>query len=329
MKKFMLFFAAISFLVTVLSPVETLSQTKKDIEVKSITMVTSPIGGVWYTAGAKIAEIFTRDFNLSVTVDVGSSAQNVRRINAGQDADLGMASTPEVWNAYNGIEPFKGKHTNVNLLGVLGQWCFQVLVREGSGIHSWNDFRNKRYAPAAPGSGSEILSRNIFELIGLSYDTIRKAGGAIEFRSFSEATEAMKDGTLDAMAMSSLFPVPNYEEYLLMNKGYFLPVEGALQKEILGKYPAYIPAVIPAGVYKGQKNPISTIGYNAIFIVRADLPESVVYKLTKSLYEHQAEISGLMVGLKDFGVKDALSWNKIPFHPGAKKYFQEAGIWKD
>jgi TRAP-type uncharacterized transport system substrate-binding protein len=36
-----------------------------------------------------------------------------------------------------------------------------------------------------------------------------------------------------------------------------------------------------------------------------------------------------MAGLKDFGILNALKWKKIPFHPGAKKYFQEVGNWKD
>jgi TRAP transporter TAXI family solute receptor len=329
MKKFINFFGIIGFLVIIMIPVNGFSQAKQDIAIKELTMVTSPIGGVWYTAGAKISEIFQKDFNLRVTVDVGSSAQNVRRINAGKDADFGMASTPEVWNSYNGMAPFKGKHTNVNLVGSLGQWCFQVLAREGSGISSWKDFKNKRYAPAAVGSGSEILSRYIFEEIGLSYDIIRKAGGAIQFRSFSDSVEALKDGNLDAMAMSSLYPIPNYEQYLLTNKGYFLPVEEALQKKIVQKYPAYMPAVMPAGIYRSQDKPVPTLGYHAVFIARADLPESAVYKLTKSLYQHQNEISGLMAGLKNFGIKEALQWNRIPFHPGAKKYFKEVGIWKD
>ena len=329
MKKLLILFAAVSFLVTILIPLNALSETKKNIGIKELTMVTSPIGGVWYTAGAKIGEIFQRELDLKVTVDVGSSAQNVRRIDAGKDADFGMGSTPEVWNSYNGLPPFKQKHTNIRLLGVLGQWCFQVLVREGSGITSWADLKTKRYAPAAAGSGSEVLSRYILDEVGLSYAKIKSAGGAIEFRSFSESKEAMKDGNLDAMAISSLYPVPLYQEYLLRHKGYFLPVNEELQKKIIKKHPAYIPAVLPAKVYKGQDKAFPTLSYYAVFVIRADLPESVVYELTKTLYEHQGEISGLMAGLKNFGVQNATSWNKIPFHPGAKKYFKEVGVWKE
>lgn len=328
MKKFFLLLAVLSFSAVVIFPISASAKEKQNIDLKSLTMVTSPIGGVWYTAGAKIGEIFQNTFNLRVTVDVGSSAQNVIRVNAGKDADFGMASTPEVWNGYHGLAPFKTKLKNIRLLGTLGQWCFQVLVRKGSGIHSWKDLRTKHYAPAAVGSGSEILSRYILKEEGLSYEKVREAGGTIEFRSFSNSVQAMKDGNLDAMAISSLYPVPIYQEYLLTNKGYFLSISKSLQKKLIAKYPAYIPAVIPAGTYKGQNKPIETLSYYAVFVVRADLPDSVVYKLTKALYQNQSKIQGLMAGLKGFGVKNATEWRRIPFHPGAIKYFKEVGVWK-
>jgi TRAP transporter TAXI family solute receptor len=328
MKKFVFLFC-LGFMVFIIVPADVSSQGKKDIGIKTLTIVSGPVGGAWYPIGAKMGEFFEKDFNIKVTVDVGGSAQNVRRVDAGRDADIGPASTPEVYNAYNGLAPFNKKHTNVNLIGCLTPYYFQVLVREGSGINSWKDFWNKRYAPGMAGTGSEILSRYILQEVGLSYDTIRKAGGAIEFRDYTSAADAMKDGNLDAMAQSMLYPIPNYEEYLLRSKGYFLQVEEPLRTKIVQKYPAYSPAELPAGVYRGQNLPVPTIYYWAVFIVRADLPESVVYELTKSLYKHEGEIRGLMAGLKGFGVQNALKWKNIPIHPGAKKYFQEIGIWKD
>lgn len=319
--------SALCLLVAISIPVS--SQAKKDIGIKTITVVSGPVGGSWYPIGAKLGEIFETEFNLKATVDIGGSAQNVRRVNAGRDADVGLASAPEAWNAYNGFPPFKKKHTNYAIMGNIAPYTYQVLVREGTGITSWQDLKDKRISPGKAGLGGEILTRHILEEVGLSYDKIRSAGGAIEFRDYRSAIEAMKDGNLDTVHITMPYPIPLYQEYFLTNKGYILPLKETLRTKIVDKYPVYSPAELPAEIYKGQKSAIPTIAYWTTFIVRADLPASVVYELTKALYKHEDEIRGLMPALKPFGLKKALEWKKIPVHPGAKKYFQEVGIWKD
>jgi TRAP transporter TAXI family solute receptor len=315
------------FLVAISIPVS--SQAKKDIGIKTITVVSGPVGGSWYPIGAKLGEIFEKEFKLKATVDIGGSAQNVRRVDAGRDADVGLASAPEAWNAHNGFPPFKKKHTNYSILGNIAPYTYQVLVRKGTGITSWKDLKGKRISPGKAGLGGEILTRKILEEVGLSYDKIRKAGGAIEFRDYRSAIEAMKDGNLDTVHITMPYPIPLYQEYFLTNKGSFLPLKESLRGPIINKYPVYSRAELPAGIYKGQNSPVPTIAYWTTFIVRADLPASVVYELTKALYKHESEIRELMPALKPFGIKKAVEWRRIPVHPGAKKYFQEVGIWKD
>ncbi len=319
----------VSFWVAVSIAAVASAQTKKDIGVKTVTIASGPVSGMWYPAAAKMGELFEKEFNLRVTVDIGGSAQNIRRVDAGRDADIGFASTPEVYNAYNGLAPFNKKYTNTQLLGCYTPYYFQVLAREGAKIQTWKDLKDKRFSPGNAGTGSEILSRYILEEVGLTYDTIRKAGGNVEFRDYSGSIEAMKDANLDIMAASMMFPIPVYEEYLLRNKGYFLPVEESIRTKVCQKYPAYSPTEMPAGIYKGQSSPVPTFYYWSVFVVRADLPESVVYELTKVIYKNDKAIQSLMVALKDFSTQNALRWDKVPVHPGAKKYFKEVGVWKD
>jgi TRAP transporter TAXI family solute receptor len=315
----------VAFSITALAS----AQTKKDLGIKTLTIASGPVSGLYYPTAAKIGELYEKAFNLKVTVDIGGSAQNVRRVDAGKDADIGIAATPEIFNAYNGIAPFNKKFTNIRLLGCWNFSHFQVLVREGSGIRAWRDFKNKRFTPGPAGAGSDILARYILEEEGITYDTIRKAGGNVEFRDFSGATEAMKDATLDAIATTMSYPVPVFDEYLLNNKGYLMPTEESLLKKISQKYPAYSQSIIPAGVYKGQNSPVPTFAYWINFIVRADLPESVVYELTKTIYDNDTAIASLMAAMKDFSKKNALKWNEIPIHPGAQKYYKEIGLLKN
>jgi TRAP transporter TAXI family solute receptor len=85
---------------------------------------------------------------------------------------------------------------------------------------------------------------------------------------------------------------------------------------------------IPPNIYKGQNIPIDTFTGVVVLFGRDDLPEGLVYKLTKAFWENLDELN------KDPAFKSLrkehayLSDLKIPYHPGALRYFREIGIIK-
>lgn len=301
-----------------------------DLGIKTLTIASGPVGGSWYPLGAKLGEIIERDLMIKVTVDIGGSAENVRRVNAGKDADIGLASTPEVWSAYHGYAPFNKVHSNISLIGYTYSIQYQVLARKNSGIRTWKDVSGKKISPGKAGLGGEILTRYVLEEYGLSYEKIRASGGSVEFRGYSEATEAMKDGNIDLIAVTSVYPFPSFDEYLLTHEGIFINLDMDVAKRIIEKNPPYSFAEVPANTYKGRDSKISTIGYGSVIIVRSDLPEHVVYPITKSIFKNEKEIQKIdPASQREFSLKNALFWNKIPVHPGAKRFFVEAGVWKN
>jgi TRAP transporter TAXI family solute receptor len=301
-----------------------------DLGIKTLTIASGPVGGAWYPLGAKLGEVIEKGLKIKVTVDIGGSAENVRRVNAGKDADMGLASTPEVWNAYHGYAPFNKIHSNISLIGYTYTIQYQVLARKNSGIRNWKDVSGKRISPGKAGLGGEILTRSVLEEYGLSYEKIRASGGSVEFRGYSEATESMKDGNIDLIAVTSVYPFPSFEEYLLTHEGTFINLDMDVAKKIIGRDPAYNLAEVPANTYKGQDSKISTIGYGSVIIVRSDLPEHAVYPITKCIFKNEKEIQQLYPTLKrEFSLKNALLWSKIPVHPGAKRFYVEAGVLKN
>jgi hypothetical protein len=90
--------SSIIFIITFLVS-EVLAQTPinpLDLGIKTLTIASGPVGGAWYPLGAKLGEVIEKGLKIKVTVDIGGSAENVRRVNAVKDADIGLASTPEV-----------------------------------------------------------------------------------------------------------------------------------------------------------------------------------------------------------------------------------------
>lgn len=98
--------------------------------------------------------------------------------------------------------------------------------------------------------------------------------------------------------------------------------------QITKKYPFLSPMVIPANTYKNQTSEVKTIAVAAVLIASSDLKEEIVYKLTKALFENQAELASAHAKGKELNLQRAVTGVSIPFHPGAVKYYKEKGAMK-
>ena len=86
---------------------------------------------------------------------------------------------------------------------------------------------------------------------------------------------------------------------------------------------------IDGGVYKAEPNPVLSIGDPSAFIIHKDVPDDIVYKMTKSIFEHQNEIlKAVGPFFNPFKIENALVGAEIPIHPGALKYYKEVGVAK-
>ena len=65
----------------------------------------------------------------------------------------------------------------------------------------------------------------------------------------------------------------------------------------------------------------------AIIITTTKMPDSLAYKIAKIVCENKSELVMAYKGAKAFDPKKAASV-RLPLHPGARKYYKEAGIIK-
>ncbi|MCX5822070.1 MAG: TAXI family TRAP transporter solute-binding subunit [Deltaproteobacteria bacterium] len=87
--------------------------------------------------------------------------------------------------------------------------------------------------------------------------------------------------------------------------------------------------MIPANAYQGQAKPLQTIGVYSSIYVQNDLPEDLVYQMTKVLYEESAAIAQANSAGRFIKLEMATTGGiSVPFHPGAIKYYKEKGILK-
>ncbi len=306
-------------MICLMLPVLAFSQEKIDIR-----MMTGPMGGSWYPLGGAIAELIQKSIpGTNVSVAPGGGVANIIAVEGGK-ADIGFGNSSSSVDGVAGRDPFKAPTKNVKQLANLYPQYFQIFVLKDSDIKSVADFKGKSICPGPKGHTGELLSQQVLQVYGLSYNDMRH----VNHVSYADAGSLMKDGHAHAWLPGTTIPASVGIE-LATTKGIrLIPIPDDKIKELQKMNIGYIKRIIPAGTYPGVNYDVQTIGYFTHLVISAKLPEPLVYKMTKILSENVDRLADVVKDMKGVTIKDLALDIGVPFHPGALKYYKEVGAIK-
>ena len=84
--------------------------------------------------------------------------------------------------------------------------------------------------------------------------------------------------------------------------------------------------MIPAGTYNGVDKDATTVSVRATLIASNDVSEAAVYELLKAMFDNQKDLIAGHSKFEFLNVEDAVKGISVPFHAGARKYYEEQGI---
>lgn len=291
--------------------------------VERLLMVTGGDAGTYYAFGGVIASVLTdKSGALEVTaVTSGASSANCTSLVNGE-AELAIMQNDVLGYAVTGTETMadKGAMPSLRAIASLYPEAVQLVALKESGIASVADLKGKKVCVGDAGSGTETNAKQVLEAYGLTFDDIN-----VQYLSFSEASTAMQNGTVDAAFATSALPNTAIVELTTKKDIVVVPIDGAGADALIEKYPFYSRTVIAANVY-GAESDVETVAMLATLVCTADLSEDTVYLITKTLFENtDALIAGHARG-NDVKLENARAGVTVEFHPGALKYFAEKGI---
>ena len=292
-------------------------------ELKMI-LATGGTAGTYYPFGGAMAKIWNSKVpGVNVTAQAtGASAENIRLINK-KEVELALVQSDTIDFAYNAKETFKEKLTKMAAIAVLYPEVIQVVVRGDSKINSFPNLKGVKIGVGAPGSGTEANFRQLLDIYGIKKEEVKA-----QYLSFSESAEQFKDRHIDAFIVTAGIPNAAIMDVSVMQSIRILSIPDDKVVQLTKKYPFLSPMVIPPNTYKNQLSEVKTVAVAAVLIVSSDLPEDAVYKLTKALFENQAELASAHAKGKELNLKKAATGVSIPFHAGAVKYYKEKGAMK-
>lgn len=302
-------------------------------EVKFVKIATASPGGLWYLAGGKLAaEIKKAIPAIETSSTTGGSVANATAVNKGTEIQLGFNNAAIQALAFEGKEPFKAPHPDLRMIGTLDPMFWHMLVPRSSSIRTIYDLKDKRVNLGRVGSLDRHIAIAVLRHYGITAESIKAKGGAVHALSFNDSVDMARDGHLDGV-----FGIGGIMPFLIdmdTNPGArWLPIGGKERDAILAdpEMKGFGPGVLKKGLFDGITEEIPTIQVKSTITVNKNLPDDLVYRLTKVVFESgfQKDVfaAGEAKGLpKSCNLADVKGAASIPIHPGAMRYFKEKGI---
>lgn len=286
-----------------------------------ISVATGGTGGTYYPYGGTIASIINKYVpSLEASAEVtGASVENSRLIEQ-NEAQLALVMDDVVYHALHA----EGAFDHVIELRTLFEMYphfFHIAVHDGSPIKTLDDLAGKKVSVGAPGSGTETMTNQVFEALGLTYDKFEV------FRlSFTENTEALRDHVIDAGVWSVGPPTSSIMDLATTHKIRILNFDEQQLATVSEKYPYYLSMTLKGGTYQGLDDDVTApSNWNSV-VVSKDMPEEQAYEIVKAIFEHKDELEQVYTGASWTTPENTLEFAIAPLHPGAVRYFQETGL---
>jgi TRAP transporter TAXI family solute receptor len=294
-------------------------------DTKFINILTGGQSGVYYPLGVALSQIYNKYIpDAKSTAQVSkASAENMNLLQAGR-GELAFALADTVSDAYTGNAEAGFKAPLKNLRGMTATYnnYIQIVANAESGIKTLADLKGKRISVGAARSGTELNARAVLKAAGLSYDDFDK----VEYLPFGESVELMKNRQLDVTLQSAGLGVSSIRDLATSVKIAVVPIPADVVAKI--NNPAYQPAVIPADTYDGMTGDVATVAVPNFLITSKDVPDDLVYQMTKVFYEQLDTLKSTHNSAKSIELANALKGMPVPVHPGAERYYKEVGLIK-
>lgn len=252
------------------------------------------------------------------------SVENVENVGKGA-VESGFAQADVAFWAQTGTGNFAGLPPIENLRAIANLYpeALHIVARGDAGITSIADLRGKRVSLDEPGSGTLVDARLVLDAAGLA-----DADLTVMHLPATKAAAAMREGKLDAFFFVGGYPSPAISQLAGQADVRLIPIDDAVAAKLTGTESFFIRDSVPQGTYRGMEGDVATLSVGALWITRADQPDDLIHAITRVLWNDNTmrQLSyGHPIGRRILR-QNALEGVAIPLHPGAERYYREAGL---
>ncbi|MFZ5824836.1 MAG: TAXI family TRAP transporter solute-binding subunit [Bacillota bacterium] len=307
------------------------AETAKPAQPVDINVATATTAGVYYPLGNAFAVMWS-DKVPGVKASAQATAGTVENVKllGRKEAEVAFAQNGVIFYAVTGTGSFAQQGKQSFLRGVTHLYpnVMHIVVRKDANVKSVADLKGKKFVPGANGSATELNSREILSLANIDYRERKDI--TVDYLDYGQAADAVKNRQAAGAMIAGGLPTAAVIDMFTSGDVELLSLSDAEIEALGKKYPWYFKHVIPKGTYKGQEQDVVTVAVANILVTREDMPEDVIYNLTKALYDNHAQLVQAHKAAADMKLVDGLKGitGVVELHPGAAKFFKEKGVLK-
>jgi uncharacterized protein len=298
----------------------------------AVSLGTSSVGARFHVLAVGMGDVVSRHSKLNVTVEpIGGSDANIRALKA-KRIDLALTNSLAATHGYRGIGSFqKEGKAPVRLVLQGGLAARALIARADSGIRTPADLRGKKIQGRRRALADlEVVLKQLMKVYGVPEDSVT----IYAHSDTNEQVEALRLGTAEAAMMP--FGSPRTSSPPIRRLAETVPlvvvdfgrdkIPAILENPDLAGYAA---ATIQKGAIKGLDKDVTSLALGEYLVGRADLSEDLVYQFTKTFFTNLKDFHAVHASAREYDLEGSLEEPTIPYHPGAIRYYKEAGRWNE
>ena len=240
--------------------------------------------------------------------------------------DFGQTTSSDWKPAMDGEPPYQGPVEAYQMFAYT-LWSLHPMVLADSDIQELGQLAGRRVMPSTAGGATAQMWDTVFGAAGLA-DQVNWTYG-----SWRETYDALTSGAADCIPtlLTNGRPSPVLEELMTARDVRVVDVPDDVVRKAQEANPGILTSEVTPEEWRALDAPRSLISAAGILAVHPRVSEDTAYAITKAIFDHVEEVRSKGVQLEDvsleFATKNLIP--QYPVHPGAAKYFQEKGVWRD
>ncbi|MEM0907330.1 MAG: TAXI family TRAP transporter solute-binding subunit [Pseudomonadota bacterium] len=298
-------------------------------------LATASTGGTYYPVGVAIATLVKvklqpRDKIGMSAINSAGSGENVALL---RDGEVQFAIIQGLFGAYaaTGTGPLAEQGVQENLRSLTMLWPnveHFVVKKDDVKTGTIDDIAGVEGDTVSFGrqnSGTIGSNRTILGNLGYNMD----ADFDLAYMGYAPSAEALQNGQIEAMSTPAGPPVSAVSQ-AFANMGDEIAILSFTEEQRVkanGSFDdLWTTYTLPAGLYPGLDEPVTTIAQPNFLAVDASVPEETVYKITKTIYENLPFLQAIHPATKAMSIENAIGGLPAKLHPGALRYYEEVGV---
>ncbi|MDR5905246.1 TAXI family TRAP transporter solute-binding subunit [Franzmannia qiaohouensis] len=285
---------------------------------ESLSIGVAPSASGWYFGYSEVSRIVSgaTDHEISVR-ETGGSRENAIRLRGGE-IDLALIDAIGAYEGYHGEGQQTDHHNpDMRVITWVAPSTMHWAVRQDRNIETFEDLEGERFNPSSIGGGGEYITDMVFEVLGIQPDFQRMR--------MDDAAEAVVDGRIVGFSYNGVPPIPAFTEVHSSRPLHILSFSDEQLEAVTEALPFLSPATIPAETYRDMPE-ATTLGTFIGIVANSSMGEETAYDLTRAYWENVEAIAESFAPVEGMTAQIALDNTTTPLHPGALRYYQEAGL---